>query len=107
MSDTPPAQPARKPPLKQTPQTVPGPGLGTPTPVKDKVTHHVLMKVRGTAESIIAKVKAHPTLPDAEKSYLATKIGAIKGEWITLDCHVFEQDGRLTVHAHVEAQSST
>lgn len=115
MSDTPPTaplpqaqpQPARKPPLKQTPQTVPGPGLGTPPQTKDKVTHHVLRKVRGTAANLTAKIKAHPTLPDEDKVYLASKVAKAKGEWFTLDAHVFEQDGQTTIHAHISAQSSS
>lgn len=115
MSDTPPAPPlpqaapppARKPPLKQTPQTVPGPGLGTPPQVKDKVTHHVMRKVRGTAASITAKIHAHPTLPEEDKVYLTAKVAKAKGDWITLDVHVFEQDGRITIQGHVQAQSAS
>lgn len=107
MSDISSTAPARKAPLRETPKTVPGPGLGTPTPAKDKVTHHVLRKVRGTAASITAKIHAHPTLPDEDKIYLATKVAKAKGDWITLDVHVFEQDGRITIQGHVQAQSAS
>lgn len=122
MSDTPPAakptppqQPipptakpvVPKPALKQTPQTMPGPGLGTAPPAKDKVTHYVLRKVRGTAASITAKIHAHPTLPQEDKTYLAAKVAKAVGDWITLDVHVFEQDGRITIQGHVEAQSAS
>ncbi len=99
-----PRQPMPK-PLRQTPQTVPGPGLASaPLLPSDKAKHHTLRKVRGTAASLTDKIKMHPTLPEAEKAYLAARVAAIKGDWITMDVHVFEEAGLVTVHAHIAGQ---